>query len=158
MLQSMVVAHEQLDALDEGLVGVRRLMQRPGYQRRFLAALGEPVELGTLRAVRAVGRLADDVPGVGDVAELLMVDASTASRLLDRAVSEGYVDRRSAPHDRRRTQLALTDAGAALLAKADAARRELLSEVTAGWDPADLDALASLLDRLRRDLDRLERA
>lgn len=152
----MAVTHEQLDALDEALVGVRRLMQRPGYQRQFLAALGEPVDLGTLRAVRAVGRLADDVPGVGDVAELLMVDASTASRVLDRAVGAGYVAREPAPHDRRRTQLRLTDAGVALLAKADAARRELLSTVTDDWDPGDLETLASLLDRLRHDLDRFE--
>lgn len=158
MLQTMAVTHDQLDALDEALVSVRRHMQRPGYRRRLLAALGEPVDLGTLRAVRAVGRLADDVPGVGEVAELLMVDASTASRLLDRAVCAGYVARESAAHDRRRSQLELTRTGAALLAKADAARRRVLSEVTEQWAPGDLDTLSTLLDRLRRDLDRLEAA
>jgi DNA-binding MarR family transcriptional regulator len=156
MLQSMAVTHEQLDALDEALVSVRRHTQRPGYRRRLLAALGEPVDLGTLRAVRAVGRLADDVPSVGDVAELLMIDASTASRLLDRAVCAGYVARTPAPHDRRRSQLALTEAGVALLDKADAARRRVLSAVTEHWDPDDLDALSTLLARLGRDLDRLE--
>ena len=156
MLQSMAVTHEQLDALDEALVSVRRHTQRPGYRRRLLAALGEPVDLGTLRAVRAVGRLADDVPSVGDVAELLMIDASTASRLLDRAVCAGYVTRTPAPHDRRRSQLALTEAGVALLDKVDAARRRVLSAVTEHWDPDDLDALSTLLARLGRDLDRLE--
>lgn len=156
MLQSMPVTHDQLDALDEALVSVRRLMQRPGYQRHFLAALGEPVDLGTLRAVRAVDRLADDVPGVGDVADLLMVDRSTASRLLDRAVCAGYVTREPAPHDRRRSQLRLTAEGARLLEGANTARRQLLSAATADWEPAELESLAELLGRLRDDLDRFE--
>jgi hypothetical protein len=45
-----------LDALDEVLVDVRRVLQRPGYRRRLLAAVGGPVELASLRVLRAVER------------------------------------------------------------------------------------------------------
>jgi hypothetical protein len=76
---------ELLDALSE----LRRFWERPDRKRRFLAELGEPVELATLRTLAAVERseaAADGEPGVCDVAEHLAVDASTASRLAEQAV------------------------------------------------------------------------
>src|SRR5690606_23163590 len=139
--------NDALDALDDALITVRRSLSRPGYVRRFMAALGEQVELGTYRTVRAVSRLDEPEQGVGSVAELLAVDASTASRLVDRAVAAGYVAREPAPDDRRRVRLELTAKGESLLERATAARRKLLGDVTADWDTNELVEIAAGLQR-----------
>jgi DNA-binding MarR family transcriptional regulator len=149
-------AFDTLDALDEVLVDVRRVLQRPGFRRRLLAAVGTPLELGTLRALRAVERLGPGTPCVGDVAELLAVDPSTASRAVDRAVTAGLLDRSPSDRDRRRTRLGLTAEGRAVLERVTAARRELLAEVTAEWPPSEIQRLTELLTSLRAGFDRLE--
>jgi DNA-binding MarR family transcriptional regulator len=148
--------HPDLDVLDDALVGVRRVLQRPGYRRRLLAAGGEPFELATLRTLRAVERRGEDAPCVGDVAETLDVDPSTASRTVDRCVSGGLLARTTSEGDRRRTRLTLTDEGRTVLDRVTEARRAILAEVTADWSDADVARLAVLLGELRAGFDRLE--
>ena len=150
--------HPILDELDEALVHVRRVLQRPGYRRRLLAAVDRPLELATLRTLRAVERRQDGDPCIGDVAEALAVDPSTASRTVDRAVAAGLLDRTPSERDRRRTSLVLTAQGAAVLDRVTAARRELLAEVTADWADADVERLSALLRDLLVGFDRLEAA
>lgn len=149
-------APDTLEHLDDALVHTRRLLQRPGYRRRLRAALPADVELTVLRVLRAVERLDADAPTIGDVAEALVVDPSTASRFVDQAVTQGYLERRPCSSDRRRTRVAVTEVGRDLLAQATTARRDLLAGVTDGWPPADVETLAVLLDRLRAGFDRLE--
>lgn len=144
-----------LDALDEALVDVRRLLQRPGYRRRLLAGLPEHVELATVRLLRAVQR-SDGPPAIGEVAEVLMVDPSTASRIVDRAVASGHLERQACADDGRRTRLRLTADGAALLDRATARRRELLAEVTTAWPQEDLARLVDALRLLAAGFDELE--
>lgn len=115
-----------------------------------MAALGQPVSPGTLRVARAVERLQD--PYVGDVAEGLGIDASTATRLVDRAVKEGYVEKAQDQKDLRRVALRLTNQGGQLLERATRVRRQLLDEVTSEWSSRDLRSLADLLHRLSDDL------
>lgn len=145
-----------LEELADALNNLRRIWDRPGMKRRFLSALREPVELGVLRTLRAVEQAEHDEACVGDVAATLEVEASTASRLVEQSVSSGYVRRAASQRDRRRTRLELTPAGARLLKRASRVRRELLAEVTADWTENDVAALGELLERLNRDLLRLE--
>lgn len=147
-----------LDALDDLLLGVRRLLQRPGYRRKFLDELGEQIAPGVLRAVRAVDRPGEPEPYMGDLAAALSVDASTVTRLVDQAVAGGYLERRPSPEDQRRTAVGLTADGKDLLARANTIRRRLLGDVTAAWPEEDLATMTDLLARLTRDLDRLEEA
>jgi DNA-binding MarR family transcriptional regulator len=146
----------ELDALDEALLEIRRLVRRPGYRQRFLDSLHTTTDVGTVRVLRAVERAGDAAPCVGDVAERLDVDPSTASRLIDQQVSAGYLARARSPHDRRRTNLELTEAGRDLLTEATEVRRDLLAEVTRDWDRAEVTTLVSLLDRLRAGFVTLE--
>lgn len=136
-----------LDALDEALVGVRLVLQRPSYRRRLMARLGDAT-LGTLRIVRAVQRAGEVPPSVGDVAERLAIDPSTASRSVDDAVERGYVVRKVCRSDRRRARLHLTGDGTELLDRMTDVRRELLSEVTADWAPDEVEHLVGSLRRL----------
>lgn len=146
-----------LDALDEALLEIRRLVRRPGYRARFLGSLHAPVDVGTVRVLRAVERSGGTAPSIGELAARLDVDPSTASRLVDQQVTAGYLERRRCNDDRRRSTLTLTDGGRALLDEATAVRRGLLAEVTATWDDAEIAMLAALLERLRAGFLELER-
>ena len=148
-----------LDDLDECLSGLRRVWAHPDRKRRFLAELGVAVELSVLRTLRAVELGVGDDPetvGVSDVADLLQVTPSTASRLLDQAVHLGYVVRAECEDDRRRADLRLTGDGRALLERAREVRRDLLAQVTADWSRDDIALLNRLLGRLQQDVRRLD--
>lgn len=144
-----------LDELDEALTRIRRVLLRPGYRQRLLAGLPQDVPLGVLRLLRVVQR-ASEQPSIGAVADVLTVDPSTASRMVDRAVERGELERRTCVDDARRTRLHLTPAGQALLDTATRRRRELLAEVTSDWSPDDLDDLVVHLERLQAGFDELE--
>lgn len=143
------------DALDDALVAIRRVMLRPGYRARLLEGLPGRVELATLRLLRTVQRH-DGAPSIGEVAEVLTIDPSTASRVVDRAVESGRLERRACTDDRRRARLHLTLAGEDLLDRATERRRELLAEVTSDWTEDDLDLLVHQLTALVAGFGQLE--
>lgn len=144
-----------LDGLDESLLRMRRVFQRPGYRRRLLQGLSSDIELATLRLLRAIQR-SDEPPSVGAVADALMIGPSTASRVVDRGVEAGLLDRRSCTEDGRKARLHLTAQGQRVLEEVTARRRELLAQVTAGWDSGELDQLIGLLSTLQAGFDQLE--
>lgn len=146
-----------LDQLDESLLAIRRVFLRAAFRRRLLHGLSRDVSLATVQMLRAVER-SDRPPSVGDVAEALMIDPSTASRLVEAAAEMGLVKRRSCSDDRRSRRLHLTAEGQTVLEEVTARRRQLLAQVTEGWDTDELERLTSMLWRLRAAFDELERA
>lgn len=137
-----------IQRVDLALVRMRRLMESSSVRRKFYARLGAPVDHSTTQVLRAIiTKGADDPASVGDVAAHLMVDASTASRLVDQVVRAGYVERTSCDDDRRRTRLLITAEGHELLDNAAAVRSEMISEWVADWPADDLHQLAELLER-----------
>jgi DNA-binding MarR family transcriptional regulator len=139
-------------ALDEALLDLRRLWMHPRLLRWFGEQVGADVEIATLRTLRAIEAAGDAALGVGDLGTALAVDASTASRLVEQAVGEGYVERTSCEHDRRRTNLMLTTQGRRLLDRSNEVRADLLGRATAEWPDDELEALAGMLARLQTDL------
>jgi DNA-binding MarR family transcriptional regulator len=139
-------------SLDEALVDLRRLWMHPRLLRWFAAQVGHDVEPATLRTLRAIETAEGGSPGVTDLAAILAVEASPASRLVEQAVGDGYVERRSSESDRRRTELRLTAEGERLLTRSTEVRGELLGRATRGWDDEELTRLAELLSRLQVDL------
>jgi DNA-binding MarR family transcriptional regulator len=86
---------------------------------------------------------------MGNLADLLLLSRSGLTRLVDRMVARGLLERHTCADDRRGTYARLTDAGIAMFRKAQptnlAAIRELfLSRL----DPADLEDLARAWERL----------
>lgn len=149
---SAVALHEDLLALDAAIGRLRRMWESPRGRRQFLARLGEDVEPALIRTLRAIEVADDPEPGVRDVAEVLGVDTSTASRLVDSAVSAGLAVRTTSARDRRRARLTLSDSGRALRRRTLQVRTDLLAERTAGWTPEEVATLAALLDRLARSV------
>jgi DNA-binding MarR family transcriptional regulator len=147
------VAHDAgLDHLDELLVELRRVLLRPGYRRALLGDLGATVGLAVVRLLRTVQR-ACEPPSIGDVAEVLAIDPSTASRLVERAAEAGLLERRACADDRRRARLHLSPAGEELLATVTSRRRAVLAAAVDGWGHDDLNALQTLLERLLAGFD-----
>lgn len=145
-----------LDRLLDALISARRLFERPGYRRRLRASLPVPVELTTLRVLRTVERAGATAPSIGQIADALAVDPSSASRFVDQATAAGYLERQPCEQDRRRSRVQLTATGRELLDVTTTARRELLAEATDGWPPGDIAALGDLLARLAHAFDRFE--
>ncbi len=83
----------------------------------------------------------------GSVAEALDISPSGGTRLCDRLVSAGLLDRRNPAVDRRRVTLHLTAAGQRLYADVMARRRAALAEVLGRLSPRDRAGLIRYLQR-----------
>lgn len=135
-----------LEAVDAALVRLRRLWSAPPH---LVDDAGRAVEMSSVLVVEGCARHAAEgrEATVGAIAEFADVTHSTASRLVDRAVSAGLVARSPSPSDARRTVLTLTPSGSALRARAVAFRLAWLRSTLADWPAADTGALAELLGR-----------
>lgn len=85
---------------------------------------------------------------VSDVADAIGVDQPRASRLVQQAADRGLVAREADPADARRTRIAVTDGGRALVDRFRAQRREAASRALSSFTPAERDDLARLLVKL----------
>ncbi|MDT0406968.1 hypothetical protein, partial [Streptomyces edwardsiae] len=75
--------------LDELLVRIHTVRQRPGWRRRLIDASGSVPSLSTLRVLRAVEQRekAGQSASIGEVAENMAVEHSTASRTVANVVA-----------------------------------------------------------------------
>ncbi|MCX5012756.1 MarR family transcriptional regulator [Streptomyces sp. NBC_00555] len=83
------------------------------------------------------------------LAELMAVDISVTSRHVTHVAERGWIDREADPGDGRCRILRLTPAGRALLAELGARYTAALERALATWSAQDIDALNTLLARLR---------
>jgi DNA-binding MarR family transcriptional regulator len=101
--------------------------------------MGTRLSASQLRALLVV----EATPGVNlrRLAEALRMILSSASRLCDRLVAAGLIDREPSRSDRREIALSLTPNGVRLLAELRAERRRRLAEVLAGMSESSRVAL-----------------
>jgi DNA-binding MarR family transcriptional regulator len=81
------------------------------------------------------------------VAAGLDVNPSNASRICDRLIRAGWLDRRESPTDRRNITLTLTAAGRRLVTKVVRHRRRAITRVLRDVAPKDRELLATAFDR-----------
>ncbi|PHI21772.1 MarR family transcriptional regulator [Lewinellaceae bacterium SD302] len=74
---------------------------------------------------------------------------SNASRLVDKLVSKGLVDRSQCQNDRRRVDITITKSGLELLAKASDDLDKSFRDNFNGLTSEEADKLSNLLDKLR---------
>ena len=86
---------------------------------------------------------------LGELAQQVALTSGGVTRLLDRMIGAGLVERVPCATDRRVLFAALTDRGRATLAEALVVHAADLREAFDGFSRRDLDALDGLLDRLR---------
>lgn len=81
-----------------------------------------------------------------------MIDKmSNASRLVDKLVKKGYVERRICPGDRRRVDIVLTEAGIAMLDEASASLEGKMFAQFRSLSNEEAAQMNRLLDQLRTD-------
>ena len=83
-----------------------------------------------------------------DLGRLLIAEAGHPSRLVDRLVEAGLVERRSAADDRRRVELKLTAAGRRLARRVEKARQDLFNPSRPHVDEKRLAAATALFRQL----------
>ena len=117
-----------------------------GVAARSLAALDEDeLTLVQFRALLLVVEHRAHAPG--DLAALLEVHPSNATRLVDRLVTKGLLERTAVEGDRRTISLAATPEGGKVIDRVLARRRRAIEEILAGLGPDDADAVGSALAR-----------
>jgi DNA-binding MarR family transcriptional regulator len=83
-----------------------------------------------------------------DLGGLLIAEAGHPSRLVDRLVEAGLVERLVAPDDRRRVELSLTAAGSRLVSRIEAARAEVFAVGRSLVGERDIEPVVELLRAL----------
>lgn len=147
---------QSLAELGATLATVARLMLRSAPTTVDLVAAGAPaVAPGRLVGCDAIGALQDADPDaavtVGDVADLLGLDPSTASRLVADCERDGLVERGVHPQDRRSARLSLTDAGRSVRVAGASVRSQALGDALDGWMTTDVRRATVILARLVTD-------
>jgi DNA-binding MarR family transcriptional regulator len=92
---------------------------------------------------------------MGDLADALRVDASTATRAVDRLVEAGLAERCDDPADGRRVVVRATDKGERLHGELAERRLRMLERMLQGFTPEERSQLADLMERFVRSLDEL---
>jgi DNA-binding MarR family transcriptional regulator len=142
-----------VSAIEQALTQLVRHANLPRVHARLAAMIGVAIDRA---AYAALSRLGECGPlRLSDLACVMGVDASTASRQVQALEREGLVRRRSDPGDQRVARLELTEAGSTALLEAQRARRQAVQELLADWSQADREALARLLGRLSHEIARL---
>ncbi|KAB2346109.1 MarR family winged helix-turn-helix transcriptional regulator [Actinomadura rudentiformis] len=93
-----------------------------------------------------LSRTSSNHPTMGELADRLILTSGGMTRLIDRMENAGLVHRYTAPDDRRRQLVGLTEAGQAKLAEAVAVHTETLRRHFSG--PLDDDAHRQLVEAL----------
>jgi DNA-binding MarR family transcriptional regulator len=138
-----MVTRRSRDPVDEVLLaGIRRAM---AISVRAADEMGDlsPVQLRALTVLQETPRA-----NLNDLASAMGVTVSTTSRLVDRLVAAGLVDRKPSAQTRREITLTLTRTGRNRLQRYDRLR---LAEVRACLDavpPADRDSVVTALHQL----------
>ncbi|MEJ5254840.1 MAG: MarR family transcriptional regulator [Acidimicrobiales bacterium] len=127
---------------------LRRGASMQAMRDRLYGDLLDPAQVDALDVVHVGAKR------MSELAEALRVDASTATRTVDRLVANGLLRRTSAPDDRRVVVVEMTPAGRRLHERLSRRRRVMLLSVLEEFDPDERLALAELLERLVRGVDR----
>ena len=131
------------DALDAALAATRALV---GIAARSIAVLDDELTLVQFRALVLVadGRVASP----GDLATALGVHPSNATRVVDRMVAKGLLERAEDPDDRRNVTLSTGPAGRRALRRVMTRRRRDLAEVLGQLPPERVEGVIAALSDL----------
>ena len=113
------------------------------------------IEIGQLDALDLLVARGEAGLRMGDLADALRVDASTATRAVDRLVQAGFAERTTDPEDGRRVLARVSDKGEALHRELAQGRRDMLERMLQGFSAEDRQRLADLMERFVHALDDL---
>ena len=121
------------------------------------SSLGVAREIGCSKGTFAIVRILErrGTLQVSDIAHILRVDISVASRQVSQLVDDGLVERAVDHGDRRVRTIRLSPAGRSLALEIGAVLDRRAGEVFDGWSADDLTAASATLDRLTTTIARM---
>jgi DNA-binding MarR family transcriptional regulator len=110
----------------------------------------------TMPQLRALSLIAASQRGLSsrELATMLAVGASAITPLVDRLVERGFARRNEDPHDRRIARLEATENGAALLERMATGQGDVIRDILAHLDPAELGTVGAAFAVLEAGLQR----
>ncbi len=132
--------HDTDDALVDAVLRASRALV--AVAARSLTGLTEDV---TLPQYRVLVLVAQQPRRAVDLATAINIAPSTGSRMCDRLVRKGLLQRSQASDDRRSVQLTLTDAGVQLLMQVTRRRRMEIAEIVEALSSSERDAVVGAL-------------
>ncbi|WP_246011436.1 MarR family winged helix-turn-helix transcriptional regulator [Nocardia mexicana] len=150
----MTTSDPSTAAIERAMVAIRRSQTRRSLNRigaRTGRAAIDPTVFGVLDAVQAH----DGETTVTDIAAALGVDQPRASRLVGRAIGDGFLRREADQGDARRVLLRLTPAARTALGRAREVRQAAFARATADWPDGERTEFARLLTKFVADFDRV---
>ncbi|MCE3551805.1 MarR family transcriptional regulator [Pseudonocardia sp. RS11V-5] len=133
------------DLVDAVMTASRALL---AVVARSLAAVDEDVTLPQYRALIVLGQRGAQRPA--DLATTLAVTPSTATRMCDRLVAKGLIDRDRVAEDRREVRVALSVRGRALVEEVTRRRRGEIAGLLETLPQADHHAVIGALRTFAR--------
>ncbi|MFZ5816064.1 MAG: MarR family winged helix-turn-helix transcriptional regulator [Bacillota bacterium] len=118
----------------------------------YMARRLEPLGLGSGQYSYLFALYREDGQTQQALADLLMVDKSAVVGAINRLERLGYLERRSAPGDRRSFRIHLTEKGWAIRPQLEAVVEEVQEAMLEGLPPDDRAALFRLLSQVKANL------
>ncbi|UFS97074.1 MarR family transcriptional regulator [Nocardia huaxiensis] len=140
--RNSVQAGESVDAITDALLTASRLLV--GLSARSIAHVDETITIPQFRTLVILSNRG--AVNVVTLAELLDVQPSTATRMVDRLVAANLVDRQPNPASRRELVVSLTDRGREVVNAVTARRRRELAAVVERMPAADRSGLVHALN------------
>ena len=134
------------------------LMHTQGKIRRATHDLLSPmgVKGPGAPAMRLIGQACDDGLRLVDLAEGMMVSPAFIARIVDHLESDGFVERRPDPDDRRALRVVLTKAGAKIEAQVRPIMAEFSDDLLSALTKTEQAQLQDYLQRLAERADELD--
>lgn len=134
-------AADGVEELAAAVLAASRLLV--GIAVRSLAAAGDQVTVAQFRMLALLA--SHGASNLVSLAERLMVNPSTALRMVERLADSGLISREANPASRREVLLRLTPAGQQLVGEVTTRRREEISEILTRMPPPDRTGLVRAL-------------
>ncbi|WP_067829167.1 MarR family winged helix-turn-helix transcriptional regulator [Nocardia inohanensis] len=140
--RNSAAAGESVDSITDALLTASRLLV--ALSARSLAHADESL---TIPQFRTLMILSTRGPAkIATLAGLLNVQPSTATRMVDRLVTAGLIDRQPNPQSRRELIVGLTERGRDTVEAVTSRRRQEIAAVVERMPPADRSGLVSALN------------
>ncbi|WP_333011813.1 MarR family transcriptional regulator [Kluyvera sichuanensis] len=140
----MQYAHNNYDITEfhGALLDIIGVMNQPARDEQLLQAAGVQLEQLLFPLLVAIGRRGPI--GVVDLADNLGRDYTTVSRQVKKLEAQGLAHKQPNAHDRRISEVTLSEQGQAIFAQIARARQTLMNRVLANWSPEEVQALFTL--------------
>ncbi len=139
---------EELEAVADAV----QRFQRIRTSKRVHAALTDAADVDLTQQSLQLLVAAVDGCSASDVARATGMDAGAVSRELRKLEVAGMITREQSSHHHTSVVIRMTDEGRSARERVTAVRHDHLSRALVGWERAEVEVLARLLDRFVDDL------